>query len=77
MTVDGAGRVSIFPPAMNLSALTSWFRRPSAAEKALLRRCAGDKAQMERLIQHELARKPDLSRKTASRCALERWQRQR
>lgn len=60
-----------------MSLLASWFRRPSAAEKALLHRCAGDKTQMERLIQHELERRPDLSRSTASKWALERWARDR
>jgi hypothetical protein len=62
---------------MNLSALVSWFRRPSAAEKALLHRCGGDASQMERLIQHEVERRPGLSRATASRWALERWARDR
>ena len=57
--------------------LASWFRRTSASEKALLHRCAGDQAQVERLIQHELERRPDLSRATASKWALERWARGR
>jgi hypothetical protein len=62
---------------MHLSALASWFRRTSASEKALLQRCAGDKAQMERLIEHELERRPGMSRAIASRWALERWARDR
>lgn len=62
---------------MNLSALLSRFRRTPASEKTLLARCAGDKAQMERLIEHELERRPGLSRAVASRWALERWTRDR
>jgi hypothetical protein len=53
----------------------SWFKRPSSDELRLLRRCGGDEEQMERLIAHELARKPGLSREKASASALERWNR--
>lgn len=38
----------------------------------LLRACRGDRAMAERLIQHELARKPDLSRPSAVLLALSR-----
>jgi hypothetical protein len=58
---------------MNLASLTTWFRRRTPEERLLLKRCAGDSAMMERLIQHELARRPDLSRAKASEWALERW----
>jgi hypothetical protein len=58
--------------------IANWFRKgPSAAEKRLLQRCAGDQAQMERLIAHELERSPGLSRAAASDRALERWSRDR
>jgi hypothetical protein len=60
------------------SVIAKWFRkRPSAAEKRLLQRCAGDQAQMERLIGVELQRRPDLSRAEASERAIERWNRDR
>jgi len=38
----------------------------------LLRACRGDRAMAERLIQHELARKPELSRPSAVLLALSR-----
>jgi hypothetical protein len=61
-----------------LEALRRWlFRRPSRAEKQLLQRCYGDPAHAERLIRHELARRPQLSRVAASKSALERWARDR
>lgn len=65
--------------SMTLAALIrTWFARsPSRAEKQLLRRCHGDADQTERLIRHELARRPQLSRAAASQAALERWQRDR
>jgi hypothetical protein len=56
----------------------TWFTRgPSRAEKQLLRRCGGDADQTERLIRHELARRPQLSRSAASEAALDRWTRDR
>jgi hypothetical protein len=55
-----------------------WFAsRPSQAEQQLLRRCLGDATQAERLIGYELARRPHLSRSSASEAALERWTRDR
>jgi hypothetical protein len=62
---------------MQLSVLASWFRRTPTSERELLHRCAGDKAQMERLIEHELQRRPGMLRETLSRSALERWTRVR
>ena len=51
-----------------------WFRRgPCPEEKRLLRRCAGDQALTERLIGHELKRRPDLSRAAAAEAADQRW----
>ena len=38
----------------------------------LLRACRGDRAMAERLVQHELARKPELSRPSAVLLALSR-----
>jgi hypothetical protein len=61
-----------------LGAMAKWFRKgPSAAEKRLLQRCAGDHAQMDRLIAHELQRRPALSRAQAADNALDRWNRDR
>ena len=61
-----------------LDAITRWFRKgPSAAERRLLQRCAGDHAQMERLIGLELERRPGVSRAEASERALDRWSRGR
>lgn len=58
--------------------IARWFRkRPSAAERRLLQRCAGDQAQVERLIAHELQRRPGLSRAEASESATDRWNRDR
>jgi hypothetical protein len=58
--------------------LTRWFRSgPSQAEKRLLHRCAGDLAQAERLIDHELSRRPQISRAAACDAAVERWNRDR
>jgi hypothetical protein len=55
-----------------------WFRRgPGAEEKRLLRRCAGDPELTERLIGHELARRPGLSRAAAAESAEQRWNRDR
>jgi len=55
-----------------------WFaRRPSHTEKQLLRRCFGDAAQVQRLIDHELARHPKRSRAEAAKAALDRWARDR
>jgi len=62
---------------MKLSFFSSWFKRPSASERRLLARCGGDAAQMERLIDFELARRPSLSRAAASESALDRWARGR
>jgi hypothetical protein len=59
-------------------AVKTWFsRRPSQAEKQLLHRCFGDAAQMQRLIDHEVARRPKLSRADAAKAALDRWARDR
>ena len=61
-----------------IQAFKRWLSdRPSPAEKQLLHRCFGDTAQMERLIAHEQARRPLLSRAAASRAALDRWARDR
>ena len=58
--------------------IASWFRkRSSPAEKRLLVRCRGDRAQMDRLIAHELQSRPGLSRAEASQRAHERWTRDR
>jgi hypothetical protein len=64
---------------MNLAgAFRSWFSKgPSRAEKQLLSRCRGDSAQAERLINHELGKRPQLSRAAASEAALDRWSRDR
>jgi hypothetical protein len=58
-------------------AFKHWFHRPSQAEQRLLHRCFGDAAQMERLIAHEQAQRPQLSRAAASAAALDRWARDR
>lgn len=50
---------------------------PSAEEKQLLQRCRGDASQLERLINLELSRRPNLSRAQASKSALDRWSRDR
>jgi len=61
-----------------LEALKKMFaRRPSRAERLLLQRCFGEPAQVERLIGHELARRPQRSRAAASQAALDRWTRDR
>jgi hypothetical protein len=58
--------------------LTRWFRAGSSqAEKRLVQRCAGDLGQAERLIGHELARRPRLSRTAACEAAVDRWNRDR
>lgn len=64
---------------MTLAAVfRKWFAGgPSRAEKQLLRRCGGDSEQAERLIRHEIARRPRLSRAAASQAALDRWTRDR
>ena len=59
------------------SAIATWFKRPSDGEKRLLKRCGGDREQMERLIKHELDRRPGLSRAKASESAVDRWNRDR
>jgi hypothetical protein len=60
------------------SAIASWFRTgPSAAERRLLQRCAGDQTQMDRLIAGELQRHPGISRAQAADRALDRWNRDR
>ena len=57
------------------------FRRGTAATKTglgvdvdddLLRACRGDRRMADRLVQHELDRRPDLSRNTAALLALSR-----
>jgi hypothetical protein len=61
-----------------LRAISKWFgKRPSAAERRLLQRCAGDQAQMERLIALELERRPGVSRADAADAAVDRWNRDR
>jgi hypothetical protein len=60
-----------------VAAFRTWFTRSSRAEKQLLRRCGGDADQTERLIRHELVRRPQLSRSAASQAALDRWTRDR
>ena len=72
-------RVVRYTRPMKLAAVVrGWFARgPSRAEKQLLRRCSGDASQAERLIRHELARRPQLSRAAASQAALDRWARDR
>ena len=65
-----------YRPRMKLP-FANWFRRTSAAEKQLLTMCRGDKGQMERLINHEIARHPQWSRSKASEAAVDRWVRGR
>jgi hypothetical protein len=61
-----------------LRTVKSWFRSGrSPAEKHLVQRCFGDSAQAQRLIEAELARRPQLSRADAARSALDRWSRDR
>ena len=61
-----------------MRAFKRWLsHRPSQVEKQLLHRCFGDTAQMERLIAHDQARRPQLSRTAASEAALDRWARDR
>jgi hypothetical protein len=60
--------------------LTRWFgksTRTSGNERRLLDRCHGDQQMMERLIAAEVARRPGISRATASQSAIERWKRDR
>jgi hypothetical protein len=57
---------------------SKWFGRGSSGhERRLLERCHGDQELMERLIAHEVARLPTLSRAAASRSAIDRWNRDR
>ena len=59
-------------------AFGKWFKLgPSRAEQQLLHRCRGDAEQTERLIRHEVSRRPQLTRAAASRAALDRWSRDR
>jgi len=64
-----------------VKALSRWFGRggskASEDEAALLHRCRGDHELANRLIGYELARRPSASRASASKAALERWQRER
>jgi hypothetical protein len=61
-----------------VSFFKKWFARgPSKFEQQLLRRCGGDAAQVGRLIDYELTRRPHLSRAAASQAALDRWARDR
>ena len=64
---------------MAFSLLQRWFGGPrrGADEARLLHRCRGDAALMERLIAHERERRPDISRATAAKSAMERWNRER
>jgi len=59
------------------SVFAKWFKRSSAGERQLLKRCMGDAAQMERLIAYEQQRRPGLSRAAASAAAVDRWSRDR
>jgi len=54
-----------------LDSLKKLFR--SAEEKTLLLVCRGDAYQMERLIAHENARRPGMSRKRQAKAALDRY----
>lgn len=61
-----------------MSFFQRWFgAKRSASEKTLLLRCRGDEAQLERLIEHERAKRPGLSRAACAHAALERWARDR
>jgi len=61
-----------------LKTIAKWFQKgPSSAERRLLQRCAGDQAQMNRLIAGEMKRHPGLPRAGAADRALERWTRDR
>ena len=72
------GCVRILVASKLSQVFTRWFRRgPGAEERRLLHRCRGDRELTERLIAHELARRPGLSRAAASGSALERWNRDR
>ncbi|MBL9015574.1 MAG: hypothetical protein JNL83_15425 [Myxococcales bacterium] len=64
---------------MAFSLLRRWFggTRRGTDEARLLHRCHGDAALVERLIAHELARRPEVSRAAAARSAMERWNRDR
>jgi hypothetical protein len=64
---------------MAFSLFTRWFggTRRAADESRLLQRCHGDRELMERLIAAELARRPDVSRASAARSAIDRWNRDR
>jgi len=64
---------------MAFSLLRRWFggTRRGTDEARLLHRCHGDAALVERLIAHELARRPEASRAAAARSAMERWNRDR
>lgn len=50
--------------------LKRWFR--SSAEKKLFIACRGDQELVERLVAHEVSRRPGLSRREAVRSAFER-----
>jgi hypothetical protein len=64
---------------MAFSLFKRWFGgdRRGADEARLLHRCHGDVELMERLIAHERARRPEVSRAAAARGAIERWKRDR
>jgi hypothetical protein len=49
--------------------------RARAAEEELRRICLGNEGQVERLIEGEITRAPNLSRAAAARRAVERYQR--
>jgi hypothetical protein len=55
-----------------------WFGpKITVSEQQLLQRCRGDEAQLERLIQLELVKRPGMSRAAGAQAALDRWSRDR
>lgn len=64
---------------MAFSLFKRWFSgtRRGGDESRLLHRCHGDAELMERLIAHEQARRPEASRASAARSAIDRWNRDR
>ena len=61
-----------------MSFFRKWFGpKVTVSEQQLLRCCRGDTAQLERLIQLELVRRPGMSRAAGVQAALDRWSRDR
>jgi hypothetical protein len=55
-----------------------WLSRSAnGSELALLQRCRGDEAQLERLIALEMTKRPGMSRDASAKAALDRWSRDR